>query len=68
MEQSLLMVFAVVGVALASCYVPLVGLVAVAWGSLTWVGVSGALVITLFYVRHGPTVLTWPGWPPRPSP
>lgn len=63
--NSVLLVFAVVGVALVSSFVPFVGLIAVAWGSVAWLGVPAGIVVTLFYVRHGVSVLSWPTWPSR---
>lgn len=65
MEQTVLMVFAVVGVALLSFFLPFVGLIAVAWASFAWFGWPGSIVITLFYIRHGPSVLVWPSWASR---
>lgn len=66
MEQTVLMVLAIIGIALASAYVPLVGLVAMAWAAFVWVGVYGAIVVTLFYCRWGPNPVVLPWWPPRP--
>jgi hypothetical protein len=66
-ENIVLMVFAVVGVALASYFIPLIGLVAVAWGSIVWLHVPAAVVITMFYIRHGPSPFTFPVWPTRPA-
>jgi hypothetical protein len=63
-EESVIMVLAIVGIALASAYVPLLGLVAIAWASFRWVGLFGAIVVTLFWCRWGPSV-TLPWWPPR---
>lgn len=65
MENTVLMVLAIIGVALAACYVPLVGLVAMAWASYKWVGIYGAVVVTLFWIRYGAPVLAWP---PRVAP
>ena len=64
MENTAIMVLAIVGIAFISWYVPLVGLVAMAWGAYRWVGLYGALVITLFWVRYGSgPLLVWPPWP-----
>jgi hypothetical protein len=69
-DHTALMVLAIVGIALLSAYVPLLGLVAIAWASFVWLGVYAAIVITLTLgfgvARFGPglwPVLPWRGPP-----
>lgn len=64
MENTLIYTAAVAFLAIAACMYPLIGLLAVAWASVAWTGLHGGIVITMFWVRYGPTIPI-PWWPPK---
>lgn len=46
-DNTVLMVLAIIAVVLISAYVPILGLIAIAWASYMWLGVYAAIILTI---------------------
>lgn len=68
MESTIGAVIVIIAVAIVASFVPLVGLIALAWAAYHWVGVYGAVVIVLCWGRYGPGLFTYPSFPWQVTP